>query len=172
MKFIDVYTDGACSGNPGPGGAAAYIRNIIKGKDIEVAKYCDDTTNQRMEIMAIYIALSNILKVYTVHLEDLDDVEITIFSDSAYAVRAFNEGWLDKWVENGWITSTKKSVANQDLWGLLYGAVNSFKNCGAKIHFIKVKGHSDNKLNNKVDALAVQCRTEKRDIFREVYTGV
>lgn len=137
MKKITIYTDGACSGNPGPGGWAAVL--IYKEVSKEISGGENETTNNRMELLAAIKALE-ILK---------ENCEISLYSDSAYLCNAFNEKWINNWVNNNWKTSSKKPVENQDLWQRLVRLT--------KIHnvtFIKVKGHSDNKLNNRCDQLA------------------
>ena len=139
MKEVIIYTDGACSGNPGPGGWAA----LLKYKDVE-KEICgaeQETTNQRMELRAAVEALK--------HLKE--PCRVKLYSDSA-PVNAFRLGWLDKWQKNGWKTVKKRPVENQDLWHEL------LKLCRRhEVEWIKVQGHSDNEYNNRCDYLARQA---------------
>ena len=137
MKEITIYTDGACSGNPGRGGWAAILFCGEHSKEISGAEI--ETTNNRMELQAVIEAL-RILKYPS---------NVRVFSDSAYVVNAFLQKWIDNWIKNNWITSSKKAVLNKDLWLELVRLM--------KIHnvsFVKVAGHSDNEFNNKCDYLA------------------
>ena len=137
MKEVEIYTDGACSGNPGPGGWGAVLS--YRGVEKEISGYAPDTTNQRMELTAALEALT-LLK---------ESCQVRLFSDSAYLIRAFTEHWLEKWDKTGWINSKKEPVANEDLWRALWR-----ENQRHQIEWIKVKGHSDNEKNNRCDALA------------------
>ncbi len=137
MKEVEIYTDGACSGNPGPGGWGAVLS--YRGVEKEISGYAPDTTNQRMELAAALEALT-LLK---------ESCQVRLFSDSAYLIRAFTEHWLEKWDKTGWINSKKEPVANEDLWRALWR-----ENQRHQIEWIKVKGHSDNEKNNRCDALA------------------
>ena len=139
-KIVEIYTDGACSGNPGPGGWAAVLMYGDKKKEISGGE--SQTTNQRMEMKAAVEALKA-LKY---------SCEVSLYSDSAYLVNAFNQGWLDRWQRNGWKTSQKKPVENKDLWEELLKLTEKHR-----VKFVKVKGHSDNQYNNRCDELA---RTE------------
>lgn len=137
MKNITIYTDGACSGNPGPGGWAAIL--MYNGHEKVIAGGAPQTTNNRMELFAVIEALR--------HLKEPCEAEI--YSDSAYFINAVNEGWLEKWQKNGWRNYTKDEVKNKDLWTdyLLKSKIH-------RIRVIKVKGHSDNEYNNRCDILA------------------
>ncbi len=137
MKEVTIYTDGACSGNPGPGGWGAVLE--FRGIEKEISGYDPMTTNQKMELTAALRALE-LLK---------EPCSVKLHSDSAYLVRGFNENWLGKWEKNGWQNSKKEPVANEDLWKALLEQGRRHK-----ITWIKVKGHSDNALNNRCDALA------------------
>jgi len=139
MKKIDIYTDGACSGNPGPGGWAAIL--IYNGKEKEISGGIKETTNNRMELFAPIMALKQLK----------ENCEVNIYTDSAYLYNAFYEDWITAWQKNNWKTSSKKDVANVDLWKLLISAMN-----GHKVTFVKVKGHADNEYNNRCDKLAVK----------------
>jgi len=147
MRKITIYTDGACSGNPGPGGWGAVL--IYKDNIKEIYGGEKQTTNQRMEIKAVIEALKA-LKV--------KDWEVTVFSDSAYVVNAFNQNWIDNWQKNGWRNSKKEPVANQDLWKELMEVVP--KN---RIVLKKVKGHSGDKYNDLCDHLARKAIKELKD---------
>ena len=137
MKKIEIFTDGACSGNPGPGGYGVILR--YKGNSKELWGGDPSTTNNRMEIYAVIAGLK-MLK---------EPCEVTVYSDSAYTVNAFNEGWIYGWIKNGWRKSDGKSVLNVELWTELYSLMQKHK-----VHFVKVKGHADNEYNNRCDALA------------------
>lgn len=146
---IQVWTDGACSGNPGSGGAAAIIRysnSTVK----EITFYEEQSTNQRMEIKAVIIAIAEILK--TSH----DEKNIEIYSDSAYVCNCINQEWYKRWFKNGWINSKKELVANKDLWENLFQMLNELKE-DYQITFIKVKGHGMNTWNERADRLAVRA---------------
>ena len=137
MKQVIIYTDGACSGNPGPGGWGAIL--IYKEKKLELSGYEAHTTNNRMELLAPIEALSRLK----------EPCAVDVYSDSAYLVNAFRQRWRENWQRNGWRKSDKKPVENQDLWQELLKYV--------EIHAItwhKVKGHADNPLNNRCDELA------------------
>lgn len=137
MKKIEIFTDGACSGNPGPGGWAA----ILKYKDNvkKISGFVPSTTNNRMEILALINALS-ILK---------ESCEITVYSDSKYVVDSINKNWVLNWQKNNWMKKNKK-VPNSDLW---YTLLNIMKN--HKINFIWVRGHSGHPENEECDKMAV-----------------
>ncbi len=134
---VEIYTDGACSGNPGPGGWAAIL--IFGEHEKEISGFEPMTTNQRMELTAAIRALESLKRPCRVRL----------YSDSAYLVNAFNLGWLDNWRRNGWLNARKQPVSNGDLWQRLAELAEMHQ-----IQWIKVQGHSDNKYNNRCDALA------------------
>lgn len=137
MKHVDLYTDGACSYNPGPGGWGCIL--IYGENQKELSGGINSTTNNRMEIFAVVQGL-RALKT---------SCEVSIYSDSAYVVNAINQGWLSNWQKNGWKNSGKDPVKNADLWRLLLIEIKKH-DCT----FIKVKGHSDNEFNNRCDKLA------------------
>lgn len=137
MKKVTVYTDGACSGNPGPGGWGAIL--IYKEKKLEISGFEAHTTNNRMELLAPIEALSRLK----------EPCEVNVYSDSAYLTNAFLQNWLGNWVRRGWIKSDKKPVENRDLWEQLLKLAELHT-----IHWHKVKGHADNPLNNRCDELA------------------
>ncbi len=140
MKQVTIYTDGACSGNPGPGGWGAILMYNETSKEISGAN--KDTTNNIMEITAVLEALK-LLK---------EECEVKVYSDSAYVVNAFKQGWIYNWRKNNWKTASKDPVKNQELWEELYSLVQKHK-----VEFIKVKGHSDNEYNNRCDFLATSA---------------
>lgn len=137
MEKVTIYTDGACSGNPGPGGWGT----ILMYKDIkkEISGGNKNTTNNVMELTAVIEGLK-MLKF---------PCEVKIYSDSAYVVNAFTQKWIYGWLKNGWKTSNKEEVKNKELWQELYEFTKIHN-----IEFIKVKGHSDNEYNNRCDELA------------------
>lgn len=137
MKKVTVYTDGACSYNPGPGGFGAVL--VYKGIEKEISGFDENTTNNRMELTAVISALE-CLK---------ESCEIDLYTDSKYVADAFNKRWINNWSNNGWKTSAKKPVENQDLWIKLIELVKNHK-----INWIWVKGHADNELNERCDKLA------------------
>jgi len=134
---VKIYTDGACSGNPGPGGWGAILIHGVHEK--ELSGSVAETTNQRMELLAAIEGLNSLKK----------PCKVKLHSDSAYLVNAFTQGWIENWQRNGWLNAKKEPVSNADLWRQLiaFGDIHD-------IEWIKVKGHSDNKLNNRCDALA------------------
>ncbi len=137
MKEVQIYTDGACSGNPGPGGWAAVL--LYNGHRKEISGYEPQTTNQRMEIKAAVEAIKSLK----------EPCRVRLYSDSAYLVNAFKQDWFAAWQRNGWISSRKEPVVNQDLWMELLDLVHKHQ-----VRWIKVKGHSNNLLNDRCDALA------------------
>jgi ribonuclease HI len=137
LPEVVVYTDGACSGNPGPGGWAAII--IDGGGERVVSGGEATTTNQRMELRAAIEGLAAISGLRRVHL----------YTDSAYVMNCFRDRWWERWENNGWIGTNRKPVANRDLWERLLAEVRQH---GVIWH--KVAGHSGEPLNDRVDALA------------------
>ena len=137
MRKVTIYTDGACSGNPGPGGWGAILMYQDVKKEISGGE--KDTTNNKMELMAAIAAL-NLLK---------EPCEVELYSDSAYLINCFQNGWLESWKKKNWMNSKREKVKNIDLWMKLDEL--------SKIHnitWIKVKGHADNVYNNRCDELA------------------
>jgi len=137
VKEVVIYTDGACSGNPGTGGWGVVLISGEKRKELSGAEA--RTTNNKMELRAAVEALSA-LKM---------PCAVTLYSDSAYLINAFQQHWLTKWQRNGWQTSKKQPVENADLWRLLIAL-----NDKHRITWVKVKGHAGNKENERCDALA------------------
>ena len=141
MKQVTIYTDGACSGNPGPGGWGA----ILKYKEIERELSGGEaaTTNNRMELTAVIAALECLKEPCAVEL----------YSDSKYVIDALSKGWAVSWRKKGWIKSDKKPALNVDLWERLLKLTEAHE-----MHYHWVKGHADNEYNNRCDALAVAER--------------
>lgn len=139
MKEVNIYTDGACSGNPGVGGYCAIL--MYGGHEKVVSGSENDTTNNRMELLAAIKGLEALKEACFVNL----------FSDSQYLVDAFNQDWITGWQNNGWKTSGKKEVKNIDLWMRLISLTEKHN-----VTFIKVKGHADNEYNNRCDKIAVE----------------
>ena len=137
MEKVVIYTDGACSGNPGPGGWGTIL--MYKNVKKEISGYMENTTNNIMEITAVIEGLK-LLKY---------ECEVEIYSDSAYVVNAFNNHWIEGWRKKNWINSSKEPVKNKELWQELYDLTKQHD-----VKFIKVKGHSDNEYNNRCDELA------------------
>ena len=137
MKKVTIYTDGACSFNPGPGGWGCVLlyNNIEKS----FSGFEKETTNNRMEMQAVIEALSRLK----------EHCEIDLYSDSAYIVNAFQNNWIDSWQKKNWKTSDNKEVKNIDLWLKILELSSKHK-----INWFKVKGHADNVYNNKCDTLA------------------
>lgn len=135
---VIVYTDGACSGNPGPGGWAALLQWNQQEK--ELTGGAPDTTNNRMEMRAVIEALKALTR----------PCHVKIHSDSALIINAFTQGWIDAWLKRNWKKADKKPVENQDLWEEMLTAMQPHD-----VEWIKVKGHADNERNNRVDRLAV-----------------
>ncbi|SMC34246.1 ribonuclease HI [Oscillospiraceae bacterium] len=135
---VVIYTDGACSGNPGPGGWGAIL--MAGGKSKELSGGEAHTTNNRMELMAVIKALEALNR----------PCHADIYSDSAYVVNAFNQNWIANWQRNNWRNSAKAEVANVDLWKTLLNLTSVHE-----VVFHKVKGHADNEYNNRCDQLAV-----------------
>jgi len=149
MKKIEMYTDGACSGNPGPGGWGTIL--VFGEHERELSGFVPETTNNRMEIFAAVQGL-RALK---------EPCEVEVYSDSAYLVNAFQKGWIYAWQRNGWKKADKNDVENQDLWNQLLISMK-----GHRVTFHKVKGHADHPQNNRCDALATGRIKEhmKRDL--------
>lgn len=137
MKKIVLYTDGACSGNPGPGGWGAVLLYENEKKEMSGSK--KETTNNEMELTAVAEGLKAIKY----------PCEIDVYSDSSYVVNGFENGWIYNWMKNNWKTSNKQPVKNKELWEEIYKYTKIHK-----IKFNKVKGHSDNEYNNRCDELA------------------
>ena len=136
-KQVTIYTDGACSGNPGPGGWGCVL--MYRQRRRESSGGAENTTNNRMEITAALEALK-LLK---------EPCEVDLYTDSAYLCNALEKNWLETWSHNGWKTASKANVENQDLWKELLLLLQCHD-----VKFHKVKGHADNEFNNRCDKLA------------------
>ncbi len=146
MKKVDIYTDGACSGNPGAGGWCAIL--IYKGIEKIVSGGVRETTNNRMEMTAVIEGLKALR----------EKCDVTVYSDSAYTVNAVEQGWLSYWIAHNWHTKDKSEVKNVDLWQSLFTEMQKHK-----LRFVKVKGHSDNEYNNRCDEIA-RAEIKKLDL--------
>ncbi len=141
MKTVTIYTDGACSGNPGPGGWGAILS--WNGREKELSGGERQTTNNRMELTAVISALEALKEPCAVEL----------YSDSKYVIDALQKGWAMSWRKKNWIKSDKKPALNPDLWEKLLNLTEIHE---MRYHW--VKGHADNEYNNRCDALAVAER--------------
>lgn len=152
MKKVDLYTDGACSNNPGPGGWGVVL--IYKGIKKEFSGFVKETTNNRMELMAVIKGLS-FLK---------EQCDVTVQTDSAYVFNAFDKNWITSWQEKNWINSQKDEVANKDLWQKLLKLTQNHK-----VTWKKVKGHSTNEFNNLCDKIATdQIKKHAKKINKKI----
>ena len=141
MKTVTIYTDGACSGNPGPGGWGALL--CYNGVEKALSGGAAQTTNNRMELTGVISALQALKERCIVEL----------YSDSKYVIDALEKGWAVSWRKRGWIKSDKKPALNSDLWEKLLTLTEKHR-----MHYHWVKGHADNEYNNRCDALAVAQR--------------
>lgn len=139
MKEVILYTDGACSVNPGVGGWAYVLE--FNGKQKKMAGAEKETTNNRMELMAVIEGLKALK----------ESCKVRLYSDSAYVINAFKNDWVTAWQLNNWKNSQKNPVLNRDLWEILIDLVSKHQ-----VIFNKVKGHADNELNNLCDKMAVE----------------
>ncbi len=139
MKQVEIFTDGACSGNPGPGGWGAVLRYGSAEK--ELSGGAADTTNNRMELSAVIAALSALK----------EPCKVTLTSDSKYVIDAVTKGWAKKWQANGWVKSDKKPALNADLWEKLLTLLEKHD-----VRFVWVKGHAGHPENERCDRLAVE----------------
>ncbi len=146
MKSVKIYCDGACSGNPGPGGWACVLE--YKGNRKNLSGFAEETTNNRMELTA---AMQGLLALK-------ERCSVGMYTDSAYIHNAFEKGWIIAWQTNGWKTANKKPVENQDLWKALLNLTKSHL-----VKWYKVKGHADDELNNLCDQLAREQIKRNRD---------
>lgn len=138
LKNVKIYTDGACSGNPGPGGYCAIL--IYNNHEKVISGGAPDTTNNRMELMAAIAGLEALR----------EPCKVDLYSDSKYLVDGITKGWAASWKRRGWIKSDKKPALNPDLWDRILQLIETHD---VSLHW--VKGHSDNEYNNRCDELAV-----------------
>ncbi|WP_040198295.1 ribonuclease HI [Candidatus Soleaferrea massiliensis] len=143
MKTVELYTDGACSGNPGPGGWGAILR--FAGREKELSGGSRDTTNNRMELTAVISGLSALK----------EPCRVDLYTDSQYIVNAITKGWAVKWKANGWMRNKKDKALNPDLWEQLLGLLGQHD-----VTFHWVKGHAGHPMNERCDQLAV-AQSEK-----------
>lgn len=143
MKTVDIYTDGACSGNPGQGGYGAVL--LYQGHRKEISEGFQLTTNNRMEVLAVIRGLE-MLK---------EPCHVCLYSDSKYVVDAIEKGWVKKWKENQWYRNKKEKASNIDLWKRLLSLLEKHQ-----VKFIWVKGHADNVENERCDQLAREAITK------------
>ena len=148
LKTVDIYTDGACSGNPGAGGYCAIL--IYKGAEKIISGFEQETTNNRMELLAVIKGIKALK----------EKCNVNIYSDSQYVISAFNDNWIENWQKNNWRNANKKEVKNADLWLELVSLIKMHN-----VNFIKVKGHADNEYNNRCDKIAVEE-------YKKVFNGL
>ena len=146
MKQVSIYTDGACSGNPGPGGWAAIL--IYNGREKVLSGGEEQTTNNRMELLGVISALQALK----------EPCEVELWSDSRYVIDALEKGWAQGWQKKGWKKPDKTPAKNPDLWETLLSLTAQHE-----MHYHWIKGHAENPYNNRCDELAVQ----ERDRFVE-----
>lgn len=150
LKEVTIYTDGACSGNPGPGGYGAVL--IFNGNRKEISGGFNNTTNNRMELMGVIMGLESLK----------EKCKALIVSDSKYIVDAVEKGWLAKWRSNGWMRTKSEEAKNSDLWKRLWDLMEYHE-----VRFKWVKGHSDNPENTVCDKLAV-AETKKEGLPEDI----
>ncbi len=143
MKKVTIYTDGACSGNPGPGGWGAIL--IFNGIEKELSGGEPHTTNNRMELLGVIAALQALK----------EPCEVELYSDSKYVIDALEKGWAVGWRRHGWVKSDRKPALNPDLWEALLSLCDRHR-----VHYHWVKGHASNTYNNRCDKLAVAARNK------------
>ncbi|MCR5729993.1 MAG: ribonuclease HI [Ruminococcus sp.] len=144
MKFVEIFTDGACSGNPGPGGYGVVLRYGTREKELSGGD--SSTTNNRMELLGVITGLAALK----------EPCQVTLTTDSKYVVDSITKGWVYNWKKNNWIKSDKKPALNVDLWEKLLPLLEKHK-----VKFNWVKGHAGHPENERCDRLAV----EQRDLY-------
>lgn len=154
MKKLDIYTDGACSGNPGAGGYGVVM--LYKGARKELSQGYKTTTNNRMEALAVIKALESLK----------EPCNVTLYSDSKYVVDSITKGWVYNWKKKNWIKSDKKKALNVDLWERLLPLLELHN-----VEFVWVKGHADNVENERCDELARQAIAEGNLLEDKNYKG-
>lgn len=158
--YITIYTDGSARGNPGPGGSASIVV-FGKTRVVEVGGKADHTTNNKMELMGVINGLK-------VALKGAGEFKvIKVFSDSKYVLQGITT-WIHNWKKNNWRTAAKAPVLNQELWQELDGVVGEVKAAGVIIEWEYVKGHSENKFNERADVIATTCADSVEMIDGEV----
>lgn len=147
LKEVEIFTDGACSGNPGPGGYGVILR--YNGREKEISGGDPQTTNNRMELTAAIEGLKALK----------EPCRVTLYSDSKYLVDAVNEGWVYKWEENGWMRTKREPALNPDLWEELLALMDEHE-----VTFVWVKGHDGHPENERCDKLAVMETERNRNL--------
>lgn len=140
LKHVTIYTDGAASGNPGPGGYGVILE--FQGKRKELSGGYRRTTNNRMELLAAVVGLEALK----------ERCEVTLYTDSAYLVNALNEGWAQRWRAHGWMRNKNEPALNPDLWERLLRLCEQHE-----VHFVGVKGHAGHPENERCDQLAQEA---------------
>lgn len=144
LKRVEIFTDGACSGNPGPGGYGVILRYGSAYKELSGGE--SETTNNRMELTAAIVGLEALK----------ERCSVTLYSDSKYLIDALDKGWAKKWQQNGWMRNRREAALNSDLWEKLLSLIKKHD-----VSLVWVKGHAGHKENERCDCLAV-CEAEKR----------
>lgn len=144
IKEVEIYTDGACSGNPGPGGYGTILKYGPHEKELSGAY--DNTTNNRMELMAVIKGLESLK----------EPCQVILYSDSKYIVDAMTKGWVTRWRSRGWMRNDKERAKNVDLWERVLQLADRHR-----VRWVWVKGHADNEFNNRCDRLAVEAIKHK-----------
>lgn len=150
MNIIRIFTDGACSSNPGPGGYSAVI--LRKEKVVTISGSENETTNNRMELKGVIEGLSHCLKL--IYQDNCLADKLEVNSDSAYVVNAINQDWINKWKTNSFKTTKGDDIKNIDLWSKLDEILEELNFINLPIEFVKVKGHSGNTFNEMADSIA------------------
>ena len=150
MLEVEIYTDGACSGNPGPGGFGVVLKYGETIKELSAAY--KETTNNRMEIMGAIVGLESLKK----------SCIVTLYSDSQYLVNAMTKGWVNRWKANNWMRNKNEPAKNIDLWERLLPLVKEHR-----VNWVWVKGHANNRYNNRCDHLAVSAIKEQAPLIDE-----
>lgn len=152
MKILDIYTDGACSGNPGPGGYGVVL--LYKGNRKELSQGYKCTTNNRMEMLAVIKALEALK----------EPCKVNLYSDSQYVINSIKKGWVYKWKKNNWKRNKTEMASNVDLWIILLELLEKHQ-----VDFIWVKGHADNVENERCDFLAREAIASGNLLIDENY---
>ena len=153
-KQVVIYTDGACSGNPGPGGYGVVM--MYGDRRLELSQGYQETTNNRMELLAVITALERLNR----------PCQVTLYSDSQYVVDAIRKGWLENWQKKGWRKADRKPVLNVDLWKRLLPQLQKHE-----VEFKWVRGHSNVTENERCDVLAVEACTSGELLVDEGFVG-
>lgn len=162
---VRIYTDGACSENPGPGGWGAVFNTPDKCYTISGNE--QSTTNNRMELKAVIQALKKIVRIETGRFEHH---EYEIYSDSAYVVNTINNHWIETWRANNWKTTKREDVKNRDLWEEFDSIRRELACMNVNVALIKIKGHAGNTFNELVDKLAKDESMKAKESIRQVQT--